>query len=89
MSKEDIFFKNNSLDVYKKIAFYSAKDIYEGANMGLFLQIDLSPYTGDIYVGTNLSAYTKDDPIEVNKVKLINIERVKRKLMAELEILKR
>ena len=57
--------------------------------MGLFLQIDLSPYTGDIYVGTNLSAYTKDDPIEVNKVKLINIERVKRKLMAELEILKR
>ena len=84
-----MFFKNNSLDGYKKLAFYTAKDIYEGANMGLFLQLDLSPYTGDIYVGTNLSVYTKDDPIEVNKVKLINIEQAKRKLMAELEILKR
>ena len=56
LSKEDLFFKNDSLDGYKQLAFYTAKDIYEGANMGLFLQIDLSPYTGDIYVGTNLSA---------------------------------
>jgi hypothetical protein len=88
LSKEDLFFKNDSLDTYKKIAFYTAKDIYEGANMGLFIQMDLSPYTGDIYVGTNLSAYTNNDPIEINRVKLINIEKTKQKLLAELEILK-
>ena len=56
--------------------------------MGLFLQIDLSPYTGDIYVGTNLNAYKRGDPIEVNRVKLINITTIKNKLLAELEALK-
>jgi len=88
LTKEDIFFKGNDLNSYKKIAFYSAKDIYENANMGLFLQIDLSPYTGEIYVGTNLNVYKQDDPIEVNRVKLINIVSVKNKLLAELEALK-
>ena len=89
LSKEDLFFKNNnSLDVYKKIAFYKAKDIYENANMGLFLQLDLSPYTGDIYLGTNLNDYTLNDPVEVHRVKLMNIEKVKRKLLTELEVLK-
>ena len=89
LTKEDIFFKSNDLDSYKKIAFYTAKDIYEGANMGLFIGIDLSPYTGEIYVGTNLNAYKEGDPIEVNRVKLINITTVKNKLLAELEALKR
>jgi hypothetical protein len=74
--------------VYKKLAFYSAKDIYENTNTGLFIGIDLSSYTGDIYVGTNLNAYKKDDPIEVNRVKLINITTIKNKLLAELEALK-
>ena len=57
--------------------------------MGLFIGIDLSPYTGEIYVGTNLNAYKEDDPIEINRVKLINITTVKNKLLAELEALKR
>ena len=88
LTKEDLFFKGNDLDAYKKLAFYTAKDIYEDANMGLFLQLDLSPYTGDIYLGTNLNVYREGDPIEVNRVKLLNIETTKRKLIAELEALK-
>ena len=70
------------------MVFYSAKDIYKNASMGLFLQLDLSPYTGDIYLGTNLNTYQEGDPIEIQRVKLLNIESVKRKLLAELEALK-
>ena len=89
LSKEDIFFKdNNTLDAYKKIAFYSVKEIYKDASMGLFLQLDLSPYTGDIYLGTNLNTYQENDPIEIQRVKLLNIESAKRKLLAELEALR-
>ena len=88
LSKEDLFFKGNDLDAYKQVAFYTAKEVYENTNMGLFLQIDLSPYTGDIYVGTNLNAYKENDPIEINRVKLINITKAKNKLLAELEALK-
>ena len=88
LTKEDLFFKGNDLDAYKQIAFYTAKEVYENTNMGLFLQIDLSPYTGDIYVGTNLNAYKENDPIEINRVKLINITTAKNKLLAELEALK-
>ena len=50
--------------------------------------MDLSPYTGDIYLNTNLNVYTENDPIEVNRVKLINLNTVKNKLLAELEALK-
>ena len=89
LTKEDLFFKGNDLDAYKQVAFYTAKEVYENTNMGLFLQIDLSPYTGDIYVGANLNAYKNDDPIEINRVKLINITTAKNKLLAELEALKR
>jgi len=89
LTKEDLFFKGNDLDAYKQVAFYTAKGVYENTNMGLFLQIDLSPYTGDIYVGANLNAYKEDDPIEINRVKLINITTVKNKLLAELEALRR
>ena len=88
LSKEDLFFKENSLESYKKIAFYSAKDIYANTNMGLFLQIDLSSYSGDIYVGTSLSSYTDNDPIEIHRVKLLNINKTKQRLLAELEALK-
>ena len=89
LTKEDLFFKGNDLDAYKQVAFYTAKEVYENTNMGLFLQVDLSPYTGDIYLGANLNAYKKDDPIEINRVKLINITTVKNKLLAELEALRR
>ena len=88
LSKEDLFFKADSLDSYTEIAFYSAKDVYENTNMGFFLQMDLSPYTGDIYLNTNLDLYAENDPIEVNRVKLINLKTIKNKLLAELEALK-
>ena len=88
LTKEDLFFKENSLETYKQIAFYSAKDIYDNTNMGLFLQIDLSSYSGDIYVGTSLSSYTDNDPVEIHRVKLLNINKTKNKLIAELEALK-
>jgi len=32
--------------------------------------------------------YTENDPIEVNRVKLINLKTIKNKLLAELEALK-
>jgi len=88
LSKEDLFFKGNDLNSYEKVAFYSAKEIYNNTNMGLFLQIDLSSYSGEIYVGTSLSSYTDNDPVEVHRVKLLKIENKKRKLQAELEALK-
>jgi len=88
LSKEDLFFKADNLDSYTEVAFYSAKDVYENTNMGFFLQMDLSPYTGDIYLNTNLNLYQENDPIEVNRVKLINLKTIKNKLLAELEALK-
>ena len=88
LSKEDLFFKKNNLDAYKEIAFYSAKDIYENTSMGLYLQMDLSSYSGEIYVGANLSSYTNEDPIEVHRVKLLEVQNLKRKLLIELEALK-
>ena len=88
LSKEDLFFKDNSLDAYKDIVFYSAKEIYDNTSMGLFLQIDLSSYSGEIYAGTSLSSYTDNDSIEIHRVKLLNINKKKRKLIAELEALK-
>ena len=88
LSKEDLFFKDNSLDAYKDIVFYSAKEIYDSTSMGLFLQIDLSSYSGEIYAGTSLSSYTDNDSIEIHRVKLLNINKEKRRLIAELEALK-
>jgi hypothetical protein len=88
LSKEDLFFKDNSLDAYKDIIFYSAKDIYENASMGLFLQIDLSSYSKEIYVGTSLSSYTQSDPVEIHRVKLLEINKAKNKILAELEALR-
>jgi len=88
LSKEDLFFKDSSLDAYKDIVFYSAKDIYENASMGLFLQIDLSSYSKEIYVGASLSSYTQNDPVEVHRVKLLKINKAKNKILAELEALR-
>ena len=88
LSKEDLFFKDNSLDAYKEIAFYSAKEIYESTSLGLFLQVDLSSYSGDIYMGTSLNSYKNNDPVEIHRVKLLNINKAKNKLLAELEALK-
>ena len=88
LSKEDLFFKSNSLDSYSNIIFYSAKDIYNNTSMGLYLQVDLSSYSGEIYVGTNLSSYSDNDPVEIHRVKLLEINKTKNKLKSELEALK-
>ena len=88
LSKEDLFFKGNDLDSYTEVVFYTAKEIYDNTNMGLFLQIDLSTYSGEIYVNTSLSSYTDNDPVEVHRVKLLDINKKKNKLKAELEALK-
>jgi len=89
LSKEDLFFKDDSLDSYKEIAFYSVKQLYENTSMGLYLEMDLSPYSGDIYVGTSLDSYTQNDPVEVHRVKLLNLTKAKNKILAELEALRR
>ena len=88
LSKEDLFFKGNDLDSYTEVVFYTAKEIYDNTNMGLFLQIDLSTYSGEIYVNTSLSSYTDNDPVEVHRVKLLDINKKKNKILAELEALK-
>ena len=88
LSKEDLFFNESNLNTYKNIVFYSAKDIYDNVNMGLFIQIDLSSYSGDIYAGVSLDSYAQNDPVEVHRVKLLTIESKKNKLLKELEILK-
>ena len=88
LSKEDLFFKGNDLDSYTEVVFYTVKEIYDNTNMGLFLQIDLSTYSGEIYVNTSLSSYTDNDPVEVHRVKLLDINKKKNKLKAELEALK-
>jgi len=88
LTKEDLFFKGNDLNAYKEIVFYSAKDIYENTNMGLFMQIDLSTYSTDIYAGASLSSHTDKDPVEIHRVKLITLNTKKNKLIAELEALK-
>jgi len=41
-----------------------------------------------IYVNTSLSSYTDNDPVEVHRVTLLNINKKKNKLIAELEALK-
>ena len=88
LSKEDLFFRANDLDSYSQVAFYTVKEIYNNTNMGLFVQLDLSTYSGEIYVNTSLSSYTDNDPVEVHRVTLMNINKQKNKLEAELEALK-
>jgi hypothetical protein len=88
LSKEDLFFKLKNLDEYKNLAFYSPKDIYEKSYLGLYLEMDLSSYTADIYAGVALNSYTENDPIEVHRVKLLEVKSKKTKLLRELEILK-
>ena len=71
LSKEDIFFKNNTaLNVYKKMQFYKSKDIYTDANLDLFNQIDLGVYAKDIYSEVTLASYTQNDPVEIHRVQL-------------------
>ncbi len=89
LSKEDIFFKNNTaLNAYKKMQFYKSKDIYTDQNMDLFNQIDLGVYAKDIYTNITLASYTQNDPVEVHRVQLQQAQQKTNRLKLELEALK-
>ncbi len=64
LSKEDLFFKNNTLDAYNKVQFYKSKEIYTDQNLDLFNQIDLGVYNKDIYTTVTLASYVNNDPVE-------------------------
>ena len=88
LSKEDLFFKSNTLDAYNKVQFYKSKEIYTDQNLDLFNQIDLGVYSKDIYTTVTLSSYVNNDPVEIHKKKLQDIQVKKSKILKELEILK-
>ena len=88
LTKEDLFFKNNTLDAYNKTQFYKSKDIYTDQSMDLFNQIDLGVYDKDIYSGVTLASYTQNDPVEVHKVQLQKAQNKTNRLKLELEAMK-
>jgi hypothetical protein len=89
LSKEDIFFKNNTtLNAYKKMQFYKSKDIYTDQNLDLFNQIDLGVYAKDIYTNITLASYTQNDPVEVHRVELYKAQEKTKRLQLELEAMK-
>ena len=88
LTKEDLFFKNNTLDAYNKTQFYKSKDIYTDQSMALFNQIDLGVYNKDIYSGVTLASYTQNDPVEVHRVQLQKAQSKTNRLKLELEAMK-
>ena len=88
LTKEDIFFKNNTLDTYLKINFYKSKDIYTDVNLDLFNQIDLGVYAKDIYTNITLASYTQNDPVEVHRVQLYKAQEKTKRLQLELEAMR-
>ncbi len=88
LSKEDLFFNNNTLNAYLKTDFYKSKDIYTNTNLDFFNQIDLGVYSKDIYTTVSLNSYVSNDPVEIHKKNLERIKTKKRQLLAELEALK-
>ena len=88
LTKEDIFFKNNTLDAYNKTEFYKSKDIYNNQNLDLFNQIDLSVYNKEIYSEITLASYSQNDPVEVHRVQLQEAKNKTNKLKLELEAMK-
>jgi len=88
LTKEDLFFKNNTLDAYNKTQFYKSKDIYNNQNLDLFNQLDLGVYNKEIYNNVTLASYTQNDPVEVHKVQLQKAQSKTNKLKLELEAMK-
>ena len=88
LTKEDLFFKNNTLDAYNKTQFYKSKDIYNNQNLDLFNQLDLGVYNKKIYSNVTLASYTQNDPVEVHKVQLQKAQSKTNKLKLELEAMK-
>ena len=76
------------MDAYNKVQFYKSKEIYTDQNLDLFNQIDLGVYSKDIYTTVTLSSYVNNDPVEIYKRKLQDIQVKKNKILKELEILK-
>jgi len=88
LTKEDLFFKNNTLDAYNKTQFYKSKDIYNNQNLDLFNQVDLSVYNKEIYSEITLASYSQNDPVEVYRVQLQEAKNKTNKLKLELEAMK-
>ena len=88
LTKEDLFFKNNTLDAYNKTQFYKLKDIYNNQNLDLFNQVDLSVYNKEIYSEITLASYSQNDPVEVYRVQLQEAKNKTNKLKLELEAMK-
>ena len=88
LSKEDLFFKNNTLDAYNKTQFYKSKDIYNNQNLDLFNQVDLSVYDKEIYGDITLAKYSQNDPVEVHRVQLQKARSKTNRLKLELEAMK-
>jgi len=89
LTKEDLFFKNNTLDAYNKIQFYKSKDIYKDISLDLFNnQIDLGVYDKEIYGDVTLASYSQNDPVEVHRVQLLEAKQKTNKLKLELEAMK-
>ena len=87
-TKEDLFFKNSTLDAYNKTQFYKSKDIYNNHNLDLFNQVDLSVYNKEIYGNVTLAKYSQNDPVEVHRVQLLEARNKTNKLKLELEAMK-
>ena len=88
LTKEDLFFKNNTLDAYNKTQFYKSKDIYNNQNLDLFNQVDLSVYNKEIYGNVTLAKYSQNDPVEVHRVQLLEARNKTNKLKLELQAMK-
>lgn len=89
VTRADIFFSEpTNLTAYQEVAFYESKSIYSVIDPAFFQQIDLTLYSRDIYTDITLASYIQNDPIEVHKQKLIDINNRKQKILIELEALK-
>jgi len=89
LTKEDLFFKNNTLNAYNKVQFYKSKDIYKDQGLDLFNQLDLGVYNQEIYGGVTLASYTQNDPVEVHRVQLQEAVSKTKRLQLELEAMKK
>ena len=89
LTKEDLFFKNNTLDAYNKVQFYKSKDIYTDQGLDLFNNlIDLGVYDKEIYGDITLASYSQNDPVEVHRVQLLEAQQKTNRLKLELEAMK-
>ena len=81
-----LFSNQDSLDSYSDIVFYNAENIYVSVDSNFFQQVDLSQYNEQIYENVSLSIYTQNDPIEIQKKKLVEIRRSKEKILLENDV---